>query len=385
MRPLARGRRFGGGRPPWWPENEAWPPSGPLRRHRVVRVRFFRRFALVAAVLLWSALIGLVTVGWSVAGMVGLTRGAGGGVAPVAFGAGLAGAVVAIGLLGRTLRRIGTPLGDIMDAAERVAGGDYSVRVREFGPPPVLALARAFNSMAARLQEHDRQRRDLMADVAHELRTPLTVMQGRLEGLLDGVYPLEPDQLAQVLDETHVLSRLVEDLRTLALSDAGALKLEKEAVDLAALAREVARTFEPEAAKRGVALAVDTADVPPVDLDLVRIRQVLGNLVSNALRHTPSGASIVVSVAAAPPASVRLEVSDSGAGMSPEDLRRAFDRFHKGPESRGSGLGLTIARSLVLAHGGAISASSEPGRGTTVTVTLPRRGPAEETGPSRPR
>ena len=136
-----------------------------------------------------------------------------------------------------------------MDAADRVAAGDYSVRVGEYGPPPIGALAHAFNTMTARLENHDRQRRELMADVAHELRTPLTVMQGKVEGLIDGVYPLDDGQLKDVLEETHVLSRLVEDLRTLALSESGALKLQKESTDVDALARDVVDAFEGEASE----------------------------------------------------------------------------------------------------------------------------------------
>src|SRR2546423_1149753 len=134
-------------------------------------------------------------------------------------------------------RGVGRPLAGVREAGDRVAAGAYDVRVAEHGMPPVRALARSFNTMTERLQNHDTLRRDLMADVAHELRTPLTVIQGKLEGLLDGVYQPDPGQLQQLLDETHVLSRLVEDLRTLALAESGGLKLQKESTDLSALAR----------------------------------------------------------------------------------------------------------------------------------------------------
>jgi two-component system OmpR family sensor kinase/two-component system sensor histidine kinase BaeS len=298
------------------------------------------------------------------------------------FVGGIAGLGLAVSGLVSIMRRVATPLGGVMDAADRVAAGNYDVRVAEQGPPPIRALARAFNTMTERLGNHDRLRRDLMADVAHELRTPLTVMQGKLEGLLDGVYPRDEAQLQQLLEETHVLSRLVEDLRTLALSESGALKLQKEPIDLGGLARDVAGSFGGEATARHVTLEVNSPDeLPLIEIDPVRIREVMTNLLSNALRHTPSGGSVIVRVAAWPRGSesrvpqlesrIVVEVCDTGRGMTPDAIARAFDRFYKGSESRGSGLGLTIARSLVAAHGGEIHASSEPGRGTTITFTLP--------------
>lgn len=226
--------------------------------------------------------------------------------------------------------------------------------------------------MTERLQRQDRARRDLMADVAHELRTPLTVMQGTLEGLLDGVYPRDPEHVQRLLDETHVLSRLVEDLRTLALSESGTLRLERERTDLVSLTRDVAATFAAEASSRGIALAVDARDdLESGDMDPVRIREVIANLVSNAVRHTPQGGRVTIHVRAVGPGSLTVDVSDTGTGMSDEDLAHAFDRFYKGPSSRGSGLGLTIARNLVTAHGGDIHASSKPDHGTTISFTLP--------------
>jgi two-component system OmpR family sensor kinase/two-component system sensor histidine kinase BaeS len=339
-----------------------------------VRVRFFRRFAWLIGMLLLSALTGSAALGWLAAANAGLVSSARGSVALIVLAAGFLGAVAAIATLGRTLRRVGSPLAAVMDAANRVAAGDYSVHVGEYGPPPMVGLARAFNTMTTRLQDHDRQRRELMADVAHELRTPLTVMRGKVEGLIDGVYPLDPAQLKTVLEETHVLSRLVEDLRTLALSESGALRLQRESTDIVALAREAVRTLEPAASASGITIGVDGVDAATAEVDSVRIREVLINLLSNALRHTPAGGSVTVRIAT-DSGNVSVRVQDSGAGMSPEDLARAFDRFHKGADSRGSGLGLTIARGLVVAHGGEISASSEPGRGTTVAFTVPREEP----------
>jgi len=315
--------------------------------------RFFRRFAWLAAAV--------------------LTLSVSGAIAGVMTGAVVT--AVALALAGM-MRRVGMPLGAVMEAADQVAAGDYSVRVVEHGPPSIRALARAFNTMTGRLQNHDRLRRDLMADVAHELRTPLTVMQGRLEGLLDGVYPRDDRQLGELLEETRVLSRLIEDLRTLSLSESGALKLQKELTDLAGLARDAVEAFAGEATARNVRLEVDApADLAPLAIDPVRVREVLMNLLTNALRHTPPGGSVGVRMTAAPGDGISVVVRDTGSGMTSEEIERAFDRFHKGPDSPGSGLGLTIARSLVAAHGGEIHASSEPGRGTAMTFTLPRDPP----------
>jgi len=277
------------------------------------------------------------------------------------------------------VRHVGLPFGTIMEGADRVAAGDYTTRVPEHGPPPMRALARAFNTMTERLQNHDRLRRDLMADVAHELRTPLTVIQGKLEGLLDGVYPPDQRQLGVLVEETHVLSRLIEDLRTVALSEGGALKLLKESADVDALARDVVHAFEGEAGERGVTLRMAAPEhLPPIAVDPVRIREVLSNLLANALRHTPSGGTVDVRVYESRSSSnaIAVDVRDTGSGMSADEIARAFDRFHKGPASRGSGLGLTIARGLVTAHGGEIRASSAPGAGTTMSFTLPREGPS---------
>ena len=368
-------------RPPWWPENEPWPPGahrgewphGDPRRGYVVRVRFFRRFTFIATGVLLCAAFGAVTLVWVAATSVGIVS-APYRAAPILLAVGLAGAVVAVARLVGILRHIGGPLAAVMDAADRVADGDYATRVAERGPPPIRALARAFNTMTKRLQDNDRLRRDLMADVAHELRTPLTVMQGKLEGLLDGVYPHDAAQLQELLDETHVLSRLVEDLRTLALSESGALKLQREPTDVAALARDVARAMADAADARHVAVDIRApAELAPIDVDPVRVREVMSNLLSNAVRHTPPGGRVTIDIASAGDNRISVEVRDTGTGMTPEELAHAFDRFYKGPQSRGSGLGLTIAKSLVAAHGGEIRASSDPGRGTTISFTLPQQ------------
>jgi signal transduction histidine kinase len=231
----------------------------------------------------------------------------------------------------------------------------------------VLAIAfrRALRPVAGAFAEQDRLRRQLMADVAHELRTPLAILQGRIEGLLDGVYPRDETHLAELLDETRHLARLVEDLGTLAHAEAGALELRKEPVDLGDLVREVAASLP-----RPIVVEVP-AELPALEVDPLRIRQVLLNLLANALRHTPAEGVVSVEVEARPQWML-IRVRDTGSGIAPEDLPHLFERFQKGSDSRGSGLGLPIARKLVLAHGGEIGIESVVGEGTEVTVSLPR-------------
>jgi signal transduction histidine kinase len=229
--------------------------------------------------------------------------------------------------------------------------------------------------MASRLQSADEQRRRLLSDVTHELRTPLTVIQGNVEGMLDGVYLPDQAHLKLILEETQVLSRLVEDLRTLALSDSGALVLRREPTDLAELVRDAAAASRAQADAAGLAIDVElSSDLPLLLLDPARMRQVVLNLLANAMRYTPGGGTIVVRVrmaAGGGKEEVLLEIEDTGPGIAPEDLPHVFDRFYKARDSRGMGLGLSIARSLVEAHGGAISAQSPFGRGTTIRVILP--------------
>ncbi len=228
-----------------------------------------------------------------------------------------------------------------------------------------LVFRRAIRRVGGAFAEQDRLRRQLMADVAHELRTPLAILQGRVEGLIDGVYPRDDDHLTELLEETRHLSRLVEDLGTLAHAEAGALELRKETVDLGDLVRDVAASLP-----RPIMVVVPT-DLPTVEVDPVRIRQVLLNLLANALRHTPTEGTIAIEIQARPQ-QILIHVRDNGSGIAPEDLPRIFERFQKGSDSRGSGLGLAIARKLVLAHGGDIGIESEPGKGTEVRVSLPR-------------
>ncbi len=258
-----------------------------------------------------------------------------------------------------------------MDAAEHVAHGDYAARVTERGPREVRHLAQAFNSMSERLQLNDEQRRRLLADISHELRTPLTVLQGNLEGLLDGIYQADESRLESLLEETRMMSRLIDDLRTLADAESGTLRLQREPTDLSELAREVIASFQGQAQANGIALSVDAApDLPVVEVDPARIRQVLTNLVANALRYTSAGGSIRVQCERQDKI-ITVKVSDTGRGIPEQDLPHIFERYTKSSDSRGSGLGLAIAKDLVAAHGGTITAKSQPGQGTSIAFTLP--------------
>jgi signal transduction histidine kinase len=269
------------------------------------------------------------------------------------------------------VRRMARPMGDLVEGAGRIEAGDYSARVREYGPPELRSVARAFNAMSARLQASDEQRRTFLADVAHELRTPLSVILGQAEAIADGVYPGDAVHVAPILDATRTLERLVEDLRTLVLSDAGNLILNRDHVDLGALTQDAVSSFQSQAESAGVNLSASiSAGIPMVDADPARINSVIANLLSNALRHTPARGSIRIVVAPASD-SVAVSVTDTGEGIAPDLLPHVFERFVKGPSSTGSGLGLGIARDIVTAHGGAIDIESKAGMGTTVRMTLP--------------
>jgi two-component system sensor histidine kinase BaeS len=277
------------------------------------------------------------------------------------------------GIVAFIIHRIAGPVADIVSAANRIAHRDYNVRVREprTGPRWIADTARAFNAMARELETQDKARRRLMADVAHELRTPLAIVQGKLEGLIDGIYPRDDERLQSLLEDTRVLGRLVEDLRTLSTAESGTMALAKEPTDIVALAHEVLSSFSPQAESAGVGLRVDVqSDVPSLSVDPVRIREVFTNLVANALRHTPRGGQVTVAVERRSGV-LDIRVADTGTGVAIEELPRIFDRFYKGSGSSGSGLGLTIARGLVEAHGGSIHAESVPGAGMTVVFSLP--------------
>jgi len=297
----------------------------------------------------------------------------------VSCGLAVAFPLVAGGLAMRSFSSMVNPLARVMAAADEVADGNLDVRVPENGTGEFARLAISFNRMVAELGRTDQLRRSLMADVAHELRTPLQIIQGNLEGILDGVYEPTPEQINILLDETRQLTRLVDDLRTLSLAEAGQLPLKKEEVKVAEVLADVATTFSGQAETLGIVLQVEAGQEPASLVtmgDAGRLDQILSNLVANALRHTPAGGRITL-LAAPFQNGIRIQVTDTGSGISKEDLPFIFDRFWHGSDSThpgnngGSGLGLAIARQLVQAQGGHLSVQSEINQGTTFTIDLP--------------
>ena len=281
----------------------------------------------------------------------------------------------------RTYRRYAAPLVDVMAAADAVADGDLSVRVAERGPGELARLARSFNRMTAELERSDQQRRNLTADVAHELRSPIHIVQGNLEGILDGVYAPTDEHIAATLDETRALARLVEDLQLIAAAETGQLTLVTAPVDVAELLADLVTSFGPRAETAGVTLhaTVDDAQGPLMVMgDAGRLDQALSNLLVNALRHTPAGGAITLEATrtGAQGERVRITVADTGSGIPAADLPHIFDRFWRGDRARshrdgvGGGLGLAIVRQLVEAHGGQIAVESVVGEGTRFVVEV---------------
>jgi len=276
-------------------------------------------------------------------------------------------------LLANNLTR---PLRDLTQAIQAMSRGELRQQVAVRSNDELGTLTRAFNQMSADLAHANELRRQMTADVAHDLRTPLSVLTGTIEALRDGVLKPTPARFEAMHTEAQHLRRLVDDLRTLSLADAGELPMQRQPIAPAGLLDRLAAAYAPQAAARGIALTTAAApELPAIHADPERLAQVLGNLINNALRYTPDGGRIVLA-ARAHGSAVVLEVQDNGAGIAADALPHIFDRFYRGDPARGqtngeSGLGLAIARSIVEAHGGTITATSEPGQGTTFTITLP--------------
>ena len=297
--------------------------------------------------------------------------------------AGLAGVVI-VGLMAT---RVLGPLAQLNRAALRFGRGELSQRVPVSGPAELKGLATAFNTMAEDLERSDSQRRHMTADVAHELRTPLSNIRGYLEAIKDGVLPADEATIDTLHQQSTHLSQLVDDLALLARAEAGALSLEFQTVPLSPILEAVVEAFRPRAAAAGVNLELEFTDgLPDVTVDATRVAQIIGNLVDNAVVHTPPGGTVTVAastLAAGALADVRtgdgtvyVSVTDTGAGIAPDDLEQIFDRFYRTDPSRsratgGSGLGLTIARQLAVAHGGALTAESSLGKGSRFICALP--------------
>jgi len=283
-----------------------------------------------------------------------------------------------VGLTGGIItgRIISAPISDLAKAARRVGQGELTVRVTVRGSQEMMELAETFNKMAADLQRAETLRHNLMADVSHELRTPLTVLEGNLRAALDHIYALDEAEIANLYGQTRHLIRLVNDLRELTLAESHRLPLEKQPTDLNALVTETLQALEPLAVESEVCLIDQLPPLPKVTVDTIRMRQVLFNLLTNALRHTPPDGKITV-LGTLQEHEMKLIIQDNGDGLESEQLLAVFDRFYRTDKSRsretgGTGLGLAIVKAIIEAHGGQIEAKSAgKGQGSQFIVTLP--------------
>lgn len=293
-------------------------------------------------------------------------------------------AVVAL-LVGVLLTRwLVAPLRKLDEGAQAVARGQLDVRIPVEGSREMRSVSQSFNHMTDELQRQEELRRNLLADVTHELRHPVHILQGGLRAILDGVYPFSMQEIDRLLEQTQHLTHLVDDLHELALAEAQELSLHFQHTNLALLVQETTEAFQALTADQGVHLHLETPDEAPfawVDAD--RLRQALQNLIGNALRYTPSGGRIQISLARSPAEHIHIAIQDSGVGIPPEHLEHIFDRFYRPDTSRnrqlpGAGLGLSIAQAIVQAHGGQIRAESAgAGQGSLFVITLPLNQPAE--------
>ncbi len=289
----------------------------------------------------------------------------------------VAGSVLAALLIGLLLARTLTrPLNALTQAARAIAGGNLQQQVQVTSQDEIGQLAEAFNRMSAEVARVNQQRKQMTADIAHDLRTPLTVVGGYVESMRDGVLQPTPRRLDLIYSEIERLQRLVNDLRMLSQVDAGELPLNPQLIQPASLLQQAAEVFQHQAQQGGITLQVNCPpDLPMLRVDEARMMQVLGNLLSNALRYTPAGGQVTL-LASTSPGKVQLAVQDTGSGIPPQELGQIFDRFHRADKSRHSengesGLGLAIVKALVTAHNGRVWAESIAGQGTVVRLELP--------------
>ena len=343
----------------WRPPDWSWehgPPVGGFR--------WIRRFVFAVFLLLFVMPVALAAV--LTAAFAGWT---GAAVAAVVGTVVLVAGVIVARFLFNGLQIVN----GFVTATSRLADGDYAARVPTDGPPAFRPVTRSFNDMAQRLEVSDELRRRLLADVGHELRTPLTIIRGELEAMADGVHEPSEAELRRLLIDVAGMERLLDDLKTLSTTEAGVLTLHREPTDLGELIVEVVERYRSEADAVGVLLRTDVrAASDEVDVDPHRIGEVVLNLLTNAVRAAAPGGSVAVTVRRDDDGAAIVDVVDDGPGLDPGQLDAIFDRFHRGAESDGSGLGLTISRGLVEAHGGTLMATSVARSGTTMTVRLPQ-------------
>ncbi|MFC1874162.1 sensor histidine kinase, partial [Chloroflexota bacterium] len=280
-------------------------------------------------------------------------------------------------------RRISAPIKTLTLAARRLGQGDLAQRVELKDRGEMGELGQAFNSMAGDLEQVEQWRRNMIADAAHELRTPLSNIKGSLEAVGDGVMKPDTDTIRSLNEEAALLSHLVDELQELSIAEAGELKMNIRAVDISQLIKQTAAALQSQVTTKGLSLAVDLPDeLPLVNIDPLRISQVLRNLLENAITHTAEGGTVTIT-SGQQDGWLEVGVSDNGEGIPAEDLPNIFERFYRVDKSRtratgGSGLGLTIAKRLVEAHGGTIHAQSEPGKGSRFSFNLPTSRPEDE-------
>jgi two-component system, OmpR family, sensor histidine kinase BaeS len=297
--------------------------------------------------------------------------------------AGLIAILVAL-LLGVLLtRQITRPIRELTSGAQHISGGDLGYRVKITSNDELGNLARSFNSMAASLDNSEQSRKRLVSDVAHELRTPLTIIEGTVDGIMDGVFQSDKERLETIKEQTSFLTALVNDLRELSLADAGQLKLDRQPTNMVELISRKLSQFEAAAIEKKITIRMENApNIPEIGVDSRRIEQVITNLLSNSIRHTPLGGVVTVSLktteTSQPPSkrSLVISVKDTGEGIAAENLPHLFERFYRVESSRarsegGAGLGLAIVRQLVEAHGGQVKVESQVGKGSTFYVLLP--------------
>jgi signal transduction histidine kinase len=287
-------------------------------------------------------------------------------------------AVLVAIILAVLLSRLFTqPMRQLATAAGKIASGDLSQRITSDSKDEVGEASVAFNAMAEQLEKKEKSRRQLTADIAHELRNPLSIIQGNLEAWLDGIIEPKPDQIASVYDETVLLSRLITDLRDLSLAEAGQLKLHTSPAGIKEIITSEISNIRNRYEQKNVSIHTEMPPALPLTLiDSDRIRQVLHNLLDNALRHIPAGGALEIAATADSPGWITIRVSDSGSGIHPDDLPYVFDHFYKADRSRqrghgGAGIGLAIVKELVEAHGGKAWVESQLGKGSSFYFILP--------------